>query len=82
MGGVGLWVLAGVTLATLLTGGLTPLLTTAYGQFWIGKVLIVAVLLLSATANKWRLVPAFESGAATAPRRLQRWRWCWSRLSS
>ena len=64
--------LAGVTLATLLTGGLTPLLTTAYGQFLIGKVLIVAVLLLFAAANKWRLVPAFESGDATAPRRLQR----------
>ncbi|CDG53840.1 MULTISPECIES: copper resistance D family protein [Halomonadaceae] len=72
MGGVGVLVLAGVTLATLLTGGLTPLLTTAYGQFLIGKVLIVAVLLLFAAANKWRLVPAFESGDATAPRRLQR----------
>ena len=72
MDGVGLLVLAGVTLATLLTGGLTPLLTTAYGQFLIGKVLIVAVLLLFAAANKCRLVPAFESGDATAPRRLQR----------
>ena len=72
MGGVGLLVLAGVTLATLLTGGLTPLLTTAYGQLLIGKVLIVAVLLLFAAANKWRLVPAFESGDATAPGRLQR----------
>ena len=72
MGGVGVLVLAGVTLATLLAGGLTPLLTTAYGQFLIGKVLIVAVLLLFAAANKWRLVPAFESGDATAPRRLQR----------
>tara|TARA_R110001606_G_scaffold361258_1_gene514342 strand:- start:952 stop:1695 length:744 start_codon:yes stop_codon:yes gene_type:complete len=72
IGGVGLLVLAGVTLATLLTDGLTPLFTTPYGQFLIGKVLIVGVLLIFAAANKWRLVPAFESGDATAPRRLQR----------
>ncbi|WP_194249242.1 copper resistance D family protein [Vreelandella salicampi] len=72
MGGVGLLVLAGVTLATLLTGSLTPLLTTAYGQFLIGKVLIVAALLLFAAANKWRLVPAFKRGDATASRRLRR----------
>lgn len=72
MGGVGLLLLAGVTLATLLTGGLTPLLTTGYGQFLIGKILIVAVLLLFAAANKWRLVPAFERGDATASRRLRR----------
>lgn len=72
MGGVGLLVLAGVTLATLLTGGFMPLLTTAYGQFLIGKILIVGALLLFAAVNKWRLVPAFESGDATAPRRLQR----------
>ncbi|MCL7930989.1 CopD family protein [Halomonas llamarensis] len=70
-GGVGLLVLAGVALATLITGGLTPLLTTAYGQLLIGKVLIVGALMLFAAANKWRLVPAFERGEATAPRRLQ-----------
>lgn len=72
MGIVGVLVLAGATLATLLAGGLRPLLTTAHGQFLIGKVLIVAGLLLFAAANKWRLVPAYERGAATAPRRLRR----------
>ncbi|WP_019627456.1 CopD family protein [Thioalkalivibrio sp. AKL10] len=72
MVGVGLLVLAGVVLAWWLLGGITPLLTTGYGQFLIGKVLIVALLLLLAAANKWRLVPAFERGEAGAPRRLRR----------
>lgn len=71
MGVVGVLILAGATLATLLAGGLTPLFTTAHGQFLIGKVLIVAVLLLFAGANKWRLVPAFERGDAAAPHRLR-----------
>lgn len=44
--GVGLLVLAGLVLAWWLLGGITPLLTTGYGQFLIGKVLIVALLLL------------------------------------
>ncbi|WP_018881395.1 CopD family protein [Thioalkalivibrio sp. ALE30] len=70
--GVGLLVLAGVVLAALLLGGVTPLLTTGYGQFLIGKVLIVGLLLLLAAANKWRLVPAFERGEPGAPGRLRR----------
>ena len=70
--GVGVLVLAGVILAVLLLGGITPLFATGYGQFLIGKVLIVVLLLLLAAANKWRLVPAFERGEATAPRRLRR----------
>ncbi|WP_018174854.1 MULTISPECIES: copper resistance D family protein [unclassified Thioalkalivibrio] len=70
--GVGLLVLAGVVLAALLLGGVTPLLTTGYGQFLIGKVLIVALLLLLAASNKWRLVPAFERGEPRAPQRLRR----------
>jgi len=72
MAGVGLLVLAGAVLAGLLLGGITPLLATDYGQLLLGKVGIVALLLLLAAANKWRLVPAFERGEATAPRRLRR----------
>ena len=70
--GVGVLVLAGVILAVLLLGGITPLFATGYGQFLIGKVLIVVLLLLLAAVNKWRLVPAFERAEATAPRRLRR----------
>ncbi|MGM0672069.1 copper resistance D family protein [Thioalkalivibrio sp.] len=70
--GVGLLVLAGVVLASLLLGGITPLLTTSYGQLLIGKVLIVGLLLLLAATNKWRLVPAFERGEPRAPGRLRR----------
>ncbi|MGM0554309.1 MAG: copper resistance D family protein [Pseudomonadota bacterium] len=72
MVGVGLLVLAGLVLAWWLLGGVTPLLTTGYGQFLLGKVGIVALLLLLAATNKWRLVPAFERREATASRRLRR----------
>lgn len=70
--GVGLLILAGVTLAWWLVGGVAPLLTTAYGQLLLGKVLIVGALLLLAAANKWRFVPAFERGEPMAPQRLRR----------
>ena len=69
---VGLLVLAGAVLAVLLAGGVTPLFTTAWGQFLLAKVLLVALLLLLAAVNKWRLVPAFSRGDTTARRRLRR----------
>lgn len=69
---VGALLLAGLTLAALLLGGLSPLLGTAYGQFLLAKLAIVALLLLLAASNKWRLVPAFQHGDSQAPRRLRR----------
>ena len=69
---VGLLVLAGMVLAALLLGGFPALFTTDHGQFLLGKVWIVALLLLLAAANKWRLVPAFERGEPWASRRLRR----------
>ncbi|WP_404413516.1 CopD family protein [Vreelandella aquamarina] len=69
---VGLLVIAGITLAAWLTGGPLALLTTDYGQLLAGKVMIVALLLLLAAANKWRWVPAFERGEVNASRQLQR----------
>ena len=70
--GVGLLVLAGIVLAALLLGGVAPLFTTGYGQFLLGKLLILALLLLLAAANKWRLVPALERGEPRAAQRLRR----------
>lgn len=70
--GVGLLILAGITLAWWLLGGVTPLLTTGYGQFLLGKILLVGLLLALAATNKWHLVPAFEHGDPHASRRLQR----------
>jgi len=69
---VGVLVAAGVTLAWWLVGGLWPLLTTAYGQILLAKVGMVALLLLLAALNKWRLVPAFEHGQGLAGRSLRR----------
>jgi len=69
---VGLLVVAGITLAAWLTGGPLALLTTDYGQLLAGKIMIVAILLLLAAANKWRWVPAFERGEINASRQLQR----------
>ena len=69
---VGLLVAAGITLAAWLTGGPLSLLTTDYGQLLAAKIMIVAILLLLAAANKWRWVPAFARGEIEAPRQLQR----------
>lgn len=71
MGAVGLLVLSGLLLAWWLVGGLSPLLTTAYGQWLLAKVSLVCLLLGFAAWNKWRLVPLLECGAANARGRLR-----------
>ena len=70
--GVAVLILAGTTLAWLLSGSVTALFGTAYGLALLVKVAIVAVLLGFAAWNKVRLVPAFrvdKPGAAHALRR-------------
>lgn len=69
---VGLLLIAGITLAWLLLGGLQPLLTTAYGQTLLAKLLLVMALLGFAAWNKWRLVPALARNEAGAWVRLRR----------
>jgi putative copper resistance protein D len=71
-GGVAALILAGTSLAWLLSGSATALFGTAYGLALLVKVAIVAVLLGFATWNKVRLVPALRAekpGAAHALRR-------------
>ena len=71
-GGVAALILAGTSLAWLLSGSTTALFGTAYGLALLAKVAIVAVLLSFAAWNKVRLVPALRSekpGAAHALRR-------------
>jgi len=71
-GGVAALILAGTSLAWLLSGSSAALFGTAYGLVLLVKVAIVAVLLGLAAWNKVRLVPALRSekpGAAHALRR-------------
>ena len=72
MGVVGLLLIAGTTLAWILVGGLQPLLTTAYGQTLLAKLLLVVALLGFAAWNKWRLVPALARNEAGVWVRLRR----------
>ena len=71
-GGVATLILAGTSLAWLLSGYTTALFGTAYGLALLVKVAIVAVLLGFAAWNKVKLVPALRAekpGAAHALRR-------------
>jgi copper resistance protein D len=63
---------AGIGLGWLLLGGPGPLLQTAYGQWLLVKIMLVALLLLLAALNKLRLVPAIERGEPQAARTLRR----------
>ena len=70
--GVAVLIIAGTTLAWLLSGSVTSLFGTAYGLALVVKIAIVAVLLGFAAWNKVRLVPALRAekpGAAHALRR-------------
>ena len=70
--GVALLIIAGSTLAWLLSGSVAALFGTAYGLVLLLKVAIVAMLLSFAAFNKLRFVPALHAeipGAANALRR-------------
>jgi copper transport protein len=61
---------SGLWLAFVQLDRLAALWTTSYGQLLAGKLACVAVLLALAAANRYRLVPKFETGAAAAARPL------------
>jgi putative copper export protein len=58
---VPLIMLAGITIAWLLTGSLA-VLRKPYGQLLIAKAIGFALLMLLASYNKWRLTPALAEG--------------------
>jgi copper transport protein len=61
---------SGITLAVIQVGRPEALITTAYGRVLLIKLALVAVLLLLAAFNRWRLTGAAERGEPTATRRL------------
>ena len=48
------------------------MLSTAYGRLLCAKLLLVALLLMLAAWNRFRLTPAIAAGSDEAPRRLRR----------
>lgn len=63
---VGALVLAGVALAVLLLGSLEALWQTPYGITLMIKLALVAMLLLLAALNRFRLVPRLVAGERSA----------------
>ncbi len=63
-------IIAGVYMGYQLVGSFAALIGTGYGQAMILKVLLVAVLLGLAAANKLRFVPALRSGHTVAANHL------------
>lgn len=63
---------AGLVMGWMLTGNLTALINTGYGQALIVKLALIAVVLVLAAANKLRFVPAMQAGDAGAGRHLAR----------
>ena len=70
--GVAVLILAGTSLAWLLSGSFTALFGTAYGLGLLLKVALVAVLLGFAAANKVRLVPDLRAETPGAAHGLRR----------
>jgi copper transport protein len=65
-----LLVASGLWLAFVQLDRIAALWTTSYGQLLACKLACVAVLLALAAANRYRLVPKFETGGAAAARPL------------
>lgn len=77
------WIVSGVLLLTgtglVLTGlqvdRLSDLWQTGYGQVLLAKLALVALLLLLAAGNRWRLTQPALAGSESARQRLQRSIW-------
>ena len=67
---VALLLVSGGALAAFLTGSVTAMVTTGYGLALLGKVILVSGLLGLAALNRFRLVPAVDSGERAAASRL------------
>jgi copper transport protein len=68
--GIVLLVASGLWLAFAQLDRIAALWTTSYGQVLVGKLACVTLLLGLAAANRYRLVPKFETDAAAARRPL------------
>lgn len=71
LGYVALLILAGLILAFLLLGGLKPLVASVYGNFFLLKLGVVALLLLMAGLNKFRIVPLLLQNETLGIKRLR-----------
>ncbi len=69
---VPLLVLAGAFHAWILAGSVSNMFFTPYGQILLVKIVLVAVLLSLAAANKLRFVPGMNAGDPDAARHLSR----------
>ena len=65
-------VVAGLVLAAIQLGSPSALLTADYGRVLALKLALVAIVLLLAAFNRWRLTGAVARGEADAARRLRR----------
>lgn len=69
---VAVLVLAGGFMAWLLLGSFSLVFTSAYGLALVGKVTLVAFLLVLAAANKLRFIPGMKAGKEQAANHLVR----------
>jgi copper transport protein len=63
---------SGLWLAYAQLGDAAALWSTDYGRVLIGKLILVALLLAFAAANRYRLVPRFHAGTGNAAANLRR----------
>jgi len=69
---VPLLVVAGLIMAWLILGDLSALVTTGYGFTLAAKLVLVALVLSLAAANKLRFIPAMQAGDQSAAQKLVR----------
>lgn len=61
---VALLLVAGITLALLQLHALSDLTSSAYGRFIVAKAALLALLIVLALINRYRLLPAIEQGGS------------------
>jgi putative copper resistance protein D len=71
LGYVGALVLAGLVFSFILLGGLLPLISTAYGNVLLAKLVVVSLLLTLGALNKFRLVPLLLEDEELGAKRLR-----------
>ena len=69
---IGLLLISGLILGTILVGGIEQLLTSDYGKAFLLKLSFVTILLGLGALNKFRLVPKLESNNFSYAMKLQK----------
>ena len=69
---ISLLIITGLIFSYILLGGIIPLITSAYGNVLLIKILLVSVILLAGAINKFKIVPLLKMSQVNGQNKLKK----------